>query len=1119
MRQPPRKHTPALTKFTFVDGCSVLGNEENPLVTGHIASDSSTKDKKASGFGSGPAMGSDDEDGEPSRKNQQRLHIDLVDLVAARRAFEEEQDDAAALNPAIQEVKLQELSLQQFVATFLPHVRDDFNELAKAKEQLSYLFMKIDINCDGMVSWDELLTYVSSQERNEHRPELEDSLYVRDVSLRECPNDECHRDPPSHHIYVSKLASYVTGGRDGPLRVWSPGMRLQRTLLTCDYQKTQPHVQAMVLLPGTLMKLVVATQDRVISLYELADLPGSRRWSVWGRVQLKDMPVSLGAWIHVSDDAHCFAIGTDAGTVPILDAKKLVTLLKDEAVRKEVVKGAIPFKFVEKALIVTLPVHTDWVCKIAYEPSLAALVSGSLDSTLQVTQLDWPPVGSGEAPTTAAEKEELANKSPTKADPNHCRTISCVSAHHKGVADLQLMNVSGRKLCATCSYERMAAVWNVETGEVVRKLVGHRALLKQLAYDPTYQLLITLAVDGEMRTWEMISYGPVQIIRGPNSSISSERISSVSFNTMQQCLVTTTCRIALWQHPRKTASEEVLNATLLAPEGHRSPLVSVLYSHSFYLLLSGDESGSIIVWDVRSGAQIFRFEHGSRLTTMQLDSTGRKLLCGGADGEVSIWNFSSGEKLRVISEGESPEAEITGVLHVPHNNVSYFVSVGWNRDVFVWLDRKMDSIHYARPRRLAGHTEDIMCVAFCPPNLLCTGSYDGSIIVHNIEYGTLTRRVPPPTRNEAELDAVDFVRSVGVETLGIVDPQRAVLPDRCLICGTSDGYLRLYSVSDMRLIDEVRACAKGEGVRHLCAEGSTTFVVTGDTAGRVKVWDVTDVAKLWRASSKSPVASARRFSTAIAQGAIKQLYTWRAHAKAISQVAYVVGVEGIVTGSTDCTVRMWTLTGEQVGVFGQDDIWSLDARSTWFDDTCHVFEGPDADDDKVQASLRKLRNLLPEKAAKEKKKKKEKVVDTSDMYRLKPSQFEELSKLGELLNQEAELKQAAQEAQLLLMPTAKEVIASLPPIRRQDSSPAQVSKFKRAATMTALNVDASSPIASSVSRKDQLWNWQSPTKPSVAERDLRRQLIKGSNSSSPNLYAAATRIPGKRGFRIQPPIA
>ena len=48
--------------------------------------------------------------------------------------------------------------------------------------------------------------------------------------------------------------------------------------------------------------------------------------------------------------------------------------------------------------------------------------------------------------------------------------------------------------------------------------------------------------------------------------------------------------------------------------------------------------------------------------------------------------------------------------------------------------------------------------------------------MHNIEYGILTRRVPPPTRNEAELDAVDFVRSVGVETLaaGLSEPRDTV---------------------------------------------------------------------------------------------------------------------------------------------------------------------------------------------------------------------------------------------------------------------------------------------------------------------------------------------------------
>ena len=40
-------------------------------------------------------------------------------------------------------------------------------------------------------------------------------------------------------------------------------------------------------------------------------------------------------------------------------------------------------------------------------------------------------------------------------------------------------------------------------------------------------------------------------------------------------------------------------------------------------------------------------------------------------------------------------------------------------------------------RRLHGHEEDILCVAFCPPTLLATGSYDGVILVWNLQSGAL----------------------------------------------------------------------------------------------------------------------------------------------------------------------------------------------------------------------------------------------------------------------------------------------------------------------------------------------------------------------------------------------
>ena len=61
----------------------------------------------------------------------------------------------------------------------------------KAK-QLSYLFMKIDCNCDGRVSWDELLHFVLSQNRNEHKPQLHESLLSK-TEMPDIPPEETRK--------------------------------------------------------------------------------------------------------------------------------------------------------------------------------------------------------------------------------------------------------------------------------------------------------------------------------------------------------------------------------------------------------------------------------------------------------------------------------------------------------------------------------------------------------------------------------------------------------------------------------------------------------------------------------------------------------------------------------------------------------------------------------------------------------------------------------------------------------------------------------------------------------------------------------------------------------------
>ena len=113
--RPPRRARveEKLTRFSFINSYSAVEKDSNPLITGVLANaDSETTSK-----------GSCDD---------QQLHLDLYDLVRMKRAFESDNGTR------------HDLTLEGFVAAFADLVGSGM------KQQLGYLFMKIDCNCDGM---------------------------------------------------------------------------------------------------------------------------------------------------------------------------------------------------------------------------------------------------------------------------------------------------------------------------------------------------------------------------------------------------------------------------------------------------------------------------------------------------------------------------------------------------------------------------------------------------------------------------------------------------------------------------------------------------------------------------------------------------------------------------------------------------------------------------------------------------------------------------------------------------------------------------------------------------------------------------------------------------------
>ena len=60
------------------------------------------------------------------------------------------------------------------------------------------------------------------------------------------------------------------------------------------------------------------------------------------------------------------------------------------------------------------------------------------------------------------------------------------------------------------------------------------------------------------------------------------------------------------------------------------------------------------VWDIDTGMKVFEFcnaHSGDPITTITLDDTGRKLITGGQDGKIKVWNYNNGSCIRIMDKG------------------------------------------------------------------------------------------------------------------------------------------------------------------------------------------------------------------------------------------------------------------------------------------------------------------------------------------------------------------------------------------------------------------------------------------------------------------------------------
>ncbi len=114
------------------------------------------------------------------------------------------------------------------------------------------------------------------------------------------------------------------------------------------------------------------------------------------------------------------------------------------------------------------------------------------------------------------------------------------------------------------------------------------------------------------------------------------------------------------------------------------------------------------LWDLETGKSQFEFAnaHGDEaITCMSYDGTGRRLITGSRDGECKIWNFNNGHCIKTLKK-EGVVDEISDITYIQVYNNKFIVTVGWDRCVNIYDDKKDDIKEESEP--LPRWTDDIV---------------------------------------------------------------------------------------------------------------------------------------------------------------------------------------------------------------------------------------------------------------------------------------------------------------------------------------------------------------------------------------------------------------------------
>jgi len=259
-------------------------------------------------------------------------------------------------------------------------------------------------------------------------------------------------------------------------------------------------------------------------------------------------------------------------------------------------------------------------------------------------------------------------------------------------------------------YHKELTLWkksfpNNFTGRPRKQWKGHKSPVTCLQFDD--RVIVSGSVDGEIKVWsiqEESELGSLDVTVADEGKVSDTNIRSLQFDDKFICFARGNA-LQLWQLEEREF--------FFSFEGQISPQCLQFDERK---IVSGGLDGKLFIWDVRMGDEINSFSVGSEIYALQYEND--NVFCGGKDGSVSVLDLRNGAVVgNFVHRNTKRPPGAASKLYIDN---SCLVS-GHETGIIVVWERESKNVLYS----LEGHGSCVTCIQ-CDNSMVVASSVDSS---------------------------------------------------------------------------------------------------------------------------------------------------------------------------------------------------------------------------------------------------------------------------------------------------------------------------------------------------------------------------------------------------------